>query len=80
MILIDAITGTGYVQTIKEEGMPIFGQSGRGDLFIEYNVILPKSLSPQMRKRVYISSCPASATLITLFFSQSWLKFSMVRK
>ncbi|THH29597.1 hypothetical protein EUX98_g4576 [Antrodiella citrinella] len=48
----ESVTQPGYVQTIKEEGMPIYEESGRGDLFVEYNVVLPKSLSPQMRKRV----------------------------
>lgn len=42
---------TGFVQTIKGEGMPIFGESGHGDLYVEYNVVLPNKLSPQMRKR-----------------------------
>lgn len=31
--------------------MPVFEESGHGDLYIEYNVVLPNSLSPQMRKR-----------------------------
>ncbi|KAI0077903.1 DnaJ-domain-containing protein [Panus rudis PR-1116 ss-1] len=46
------VTQPGYVQTIKGKGLPIFNGNGYGDLFIEYNVVLPKSLSPEMKKRV----------------------------
>lgn len=40
----------GYVQMFEGEGMPLFEQSGRGNLFIEYNVVLPVELGPDMRQ------------------------------
>lgn len=46
----DAVTQPGFVQTMKGEGMPIFQGTGYGDLFIEYNVVLPTQLSPELRK------------------------------
>jgi DnaJ-class molecular chaperone len=41
------------VQTIKGEGMPLFEQSEHGDLFIEYNVVLPTEISPQSRRSMF---------------------------
>lgn len=46
------ITQPGFVQSIKGEGMPILGRSARGDLFVEYKVILPAELSPQLRQKL----------------------------
>ena len=40
----------GYIQTIKDEGMPIYGESAYGDMYVEYNVVLPNSLSPEMKR------------------------------
>ena len=40
----------GYVETIRGEGMPIHGESTYGDLYVEYKVILPTTLSPEMQK------------------------------
>jgi DnaJ-class molecular chaperone len=45
--------GPGFVQTIEGEGMPLFERSGHGDLFIEYNVVLPTTLTPQTRRSEY---------------------------
>lgn len=41
----------GFVETITGEGMPIFEGFGHGDLYIEYNVVLPNKLTPDLRKR-----------------------------
>jgi DnaJ-related protein SCJ1 len=40
----------GYVQTIKGEGMPVFEHSTHGDLFVEYNVVLPTALSKDAKQ------------------------------
>jgi DnaJ-class molecular chaperone len=41
----------GFVQVVKGEGMPSFGsKSSKGDLFIEYSVVLPIELTPDMRR------------------------------
>ncbi|THH00209.1 hypothetical protein EW026_g2263 [Hermanssonia centrifuga] len=48
----EGVTQPGYVETIKEEGMPIFEQSSYGDLFVEYVVVLPTSLSTDMRRKI----------------------------
>ncbi|KAH0833301.1 putative chaperone DnaJ [Lanmaoa asiatica] len=44
------VTQPGYVQTFEEEGMPLFEQSGHGNLYVEYSVVLPVELSPDMRR------------------------------
>ena len=43
----------GFVQTIKDEGMPLFEQSTYGDLFVEYVVVLPTQLSADSRRRKF---------------------------
>lgn len=45
------VTQPNFVQVIKGEGMPVFGRpSLKGDLFIEYNVILPLEVSKETRQ------------------------------
>jgi DnaJ-related protein SCJ1 len=39
----------GFVDVIKGEGMPVFGSDFHGDLYVEYKVVLPLELSPEMR-------------------------------
>jgi len=47
------VTQPDFVQVIKGEGMPVFGNADiKGDLFVEYNVILPVELSPEMRRKL----------------------------
>lgn len=67
---------TGFVQVIKGEGMPEFGRSTHGDLYIEYNVVLPTEISPQTRRSgcyfalpVRVLSLPYSLphSVVTLF-------------
>lgn len=38
------------MQVLEEEGMPLFEQSGHGNLYVEYNVVLPVKLGPDMRR------------------------------
>lgn len=35
--------------------MPIYGQSNFGDLYVEYDVVLPKELSSDVRQRKFRS-------------------------
>lgn len=35
--------------------MPVFQGSGRGDLYVEYNVVLPRQLSPERRRSKSVS-------------------------
>jgi DnaJ-related protein SCJ1 len=51
----------GYVQTVKGEGMPLFEKKGFGDLYVEYNVVLPASLPTETRR----SGSPKQQTSIT---------------
>ena len=45
---------TGFVQTVKGEGMPSYESASiRGDLFIEYNVVLPMEVSQDARRSLY---------------------------
>ncbi|KAF8340261.1 DnaJ-domain-containing protein [Cantharellus anzutake] len=47
------VTQPGYVQQIEGEGMPVFDQEGMfGDLFIEYNVVLPSTISKSARTKL----------------------------
>ena len=45
----NGVTQPGFVQVIQGEGMPIYESTGYGDLYVEYNVILPSELSSEMR-------------------------------
>lgn len=51
---VDFVSCSGFVQTIKGEGMPIYGGSDHGDLFVEYNVVLPMEISPQTRRSKFL--------------------------
>lgn len=33
--------------------MPIYHESGHGDLFVEYNVVFPPVLTPKLRKGAF---------------------------
>jgi DnaJ-related protein SCJ1 len=45
------VTQPGFVQTIKGKGMPLFERpTSYGDLFVEYNVVLPTQLSKETRQ------------------------------
>ena len=57
----------GFVETIRGEGMPIFEGTGHGDLYVEYNVVLPNKLSPELRKRMYQAFPLPEPSLIVLF-------------
>lgn len=46
---------TGFVQVIEGEGMPVFESSDHGDLFVEYNVVLPIEISSQTRRSTSLS-------------------------
>lgn len=55
-IVVDRLfeINTGFVQKIEGEGMPLFeNRNLHGDLFVEYNVVLPIQLSPQQRRSKY---------------------------
>ncbi|GAA5859269.1 hypothetical protein JCM1840_003826 [Sporobolomyces johnsonii] len=43
------VTQPGFVDVIQGEGMPIYHLSGHGDLFVEYQVVLPPTLSPKLK-------------------------------
>jgi len=47
------VTPPGFVQTIREHGMPTYEYpSERGDLFIEYRIVFPASLTDTQRDAV----------------------------
>ncbi|EKM58382.1 uncharacterized protein PHACADRAFT_252656 [Phanerochaete carnosa HHB-10118-sp] len=46
------VTQPGFVQTILGEGMPVYESTGYGDLYVEYNVILPQTVSPEIRTKL----------------------------
>ncbi|CAG7852486.1 SubName: Full=Related to SCJ1 protein {ECO:0000313/EMBL:CCA74956.1} [Serendipita indica DSM 11827] len=43
---------TGYTMVVKDEGMPIYEGHGHGDLYVEFNVVLPTVLSEDTRKKL----------------------------
>jgi len=49
------VTQPGHVITIKDEGMPIFEGHGHGDLFVEFNVVLPTVISEDTRKKLEVA-------------------------
>ncbi|PFH52963.1 hypothetical protein AMATHDRAFT_73787 [Amanita thiersii Skay4041] len=48
----NGVTQPGFVQTIRGEGMPIPEHSSRGDLFVEYTVVLPVDIPSDMRRKL----------------------------
>lgn len=55
------VTQPGFVEVIEGEGMPRFENHHlHGDLYVEYNVVLPTELGPHMRKSTFQSreTCP----------------------
>lgn len=56
----------GFVETIKGEGMPIFQGSDFGDLYVEYKVVLPTEISPEIQKSEPMFFLPHLICLITL--------------
>ncbi|KAG2017663.1 DnaJ protein [Coprinopsis cinerea AmutBmut pab1-1] len=57
----EGVTQPGFVQVIKGEGMPIWNSVGRGDLYIEYNVVMPLELSAQQRRKLLEAFQPEAA-------------------
>lgn len=58
-----AVTQPGFVQVVKGEGMPSFGsKSSKGDLFIEYSVVLPVELTPDIRRKLAAVFEPSTST------------------
>ncbi|RDX57284.1 DnaJ-domain-containing protein [Lentinus brumalis] len=56
------VTQPGFVQIIKDEGLPLFERpSEHGDLFVEYNVVLPAEISPETKKRLHAAFYPDGA-------------------
>ncbi|KAI0707338.1 DnaJ-domain-containing protein [Earliella scabrosa] len=54
-----SVTQPGYVQTIKGEGLPFFDRpSEHGDLYVEYNVVLPTEITPETKKRLLAAFYP----------------------
>lgn len=47
---VPAGTQTGTVFRIKEQGMPILGGRGKGDMFVAVTLVTPKNLSKEQRK------------------------------
>ncbi|KAJ8592194.1 DnaJ-domain-containing protein [Rhizopogon salebrosus TDB-379] len=48
----NGVTQPGYVQTVEGEGMPLYGTDNFGDLFVEYNVVLPVELNSDIRQKL----------------------------
>ncbi|KAL0954957.1 hypothetical protein HGRIS_003889 [Hohenbuehelia grisea] len=46
------VTQPGFVQKIAGEGMPIHQKTSFGDLFVEYNVVLPVELSQTAKRKL----------------------------
>ncbi|KAK7454672.1 DnaJ-related protein scj1 [Stygiomarasmius scandens] len=57
-----SVTQPGFVQTIEGEGMPLpENENLHGDLFVEYNVVLPVDISPQTRRKLTEAFRPSEA-------------------
>jgi DnaJ-related protein SCJ1 len=61
-LLRTGVTQPGHVQVIKGEGMPVFEREEFGDLFVEYNVVLPAELSPSLRQKLVTVFHPQGAS------------------
>jgi len=57
----DTVTQPGFVQVIKGQGLPLHNShAGHGDLFIEYNVVFPLEVTPEMRRKLLDAFRPPS--------------------
>lgn len=70
----------GFVQVVEGEGMPIYHESGHGDLFVEYNVVLPPVLTPELRKGTFSSARSRNQLLTTPYRSRSSLQLYQRRR
>jgi DnaJ-class molecular chaperone len=68
------VTQPGFVQTIHGEGMPIYESTGYGDLYVEYNIVLPSKLSPDVRSSKFPCAMLPISHLLTSH--KNWLKRS----
>lgn len=70
----------GFVDRIPGEGMPHYEEDSHGDLFVEYNVVLPMELPMVMRKSKGISSGSWTITDVGILYRNSrgipWLRYS----
>ncbi len=65
------VTQPGFVQTIKGEGMPFFERpTSYGDLFVEYNVVLPTKLSKETRQGASCHCLDYRPSDILIFLTQ----------
>ncbi len=39
----------GFVQVIADEGLPVYHESDHGNLYVEYSVVLPTTLSAKTK-------------------------------
>ena len=53
---------TGFVDVVSGEGMPIYHLTGHGNLFVEYQVVMPPSLTPKQREGMPSVSLNGSTT------------------
>ncbi|GAA5989209.1 hypothetical protein JCM10908_001209 [Rhodotorula pacifica] len=44
------VTQPGFVDVVSGEGMPIYHLTGHGNLFVEYQVVMPPTLTPKQRE------------------------------
>jgi DnaJ-class molecular chaperone len=64
----NGVTQPGYVQTIKGEGMPLFERpTSYGDLFVEYNVVIPTHLSKETRRGASKLGSPSPGATLMFF-------------
>ncbi|GAA5860553.1 hypothetical protein JCM3774_006205 [Rhodotorula dairenensis] len=49
------VTQPGFVDVISGEGMPIYHLTGHGNLFVEYQVVMPPSLTPKQREALQLA-------------------------
>ncbi|GAA5951871.1 hypothetical protein JCM8115_005262 [Rhodotorula mucilaginosa] len=49
------VTQPGFVDVVAGEGMPIYHLTGHGNLFVEYQVVMPPSLTPKQREALQLA-------------------------
>lgn len=60
---LTSLTLAGFVQVVKGEGLPVYHESGHGDLFVEYSVVLPTTISASARSSKLALPCDRALLL-----------------
>ncbi len=51
-LIQNQVISPGYTHRLFEEGMPIRGKAGKGDMLVKFNIVFPLSMHPQKKEQL----------------------------